>query len=679
MDPLAGLVNLQPGYSLPLAEDDLQQQILAYRSYVEQEDWGKAFRLLTELDGSALEGMVPVGDDGLHIGVSQQVQSSLLGLGPEGLRAFRLYFDGQAREQFDEVLSHPMPGSEAQLELTESLVSRMLASSIGGEAAELLGDLYFGRGLFRKAQRYWALALEYGEVSGQRSFALQTKLVMAIDRGGDRAAAASLYTGLKARYSDTTIKLGGEEIDAIALLGERLEGAADVADVKSEEAPALELPKKGALPAWSQKFLSQANTEAMTASNGRNNYYRGPQDLNNYVPQVVADQDRVYFHWLGKISALDRDSGKILWRVGRVEEAARIAGSLANSSGGDPRNYRISLAGDVLLVTASRLNKRRNQFTLSAYNTQTGQLLWNTEPNDDWYLPPISQGAGGVSLRGDVIAHEGWAYAIYQPVDGSDCFLRKFDLLTGSPEWTLPIGTADPLTFQYTEIKRMPQPLMVLGDDLLYVMMNNGSLIAVDTATAQMKWAMRTEAPFGIGQTQQSRHSHNNRLWQQLESFDNPNGSGTLLLQDDVLYAKEHNTKTLYALAPATGELRWSRDKLDADAKLIGIDREHFYMMNKAVKGYHLDGERALDWHNKIDTGSPKHAASLMSQGKIMVLANDRLNLLDTTKRGDRVATYANSDYLGNNGGRLYRFDDLLICINTKRLTAYRLGLADDN
>ena len=40
------------------------------------------------------------------------------------------------------------------------------------------------------------------------------------------------------------------------------------------------------------------------------------------------------------------------------------------------------------------------------------------------------------------------------------------------------------------------------------------------------------------------------------------NGSGRLLLKDNTLYAKEHNGKTLYALDPSSGELKWSADKL---------------------------------------------------------------------------------------------------------------------
>lgn len=666
-------LNYQPGFSFVLADEDLQAQINQLSKFFAEADWAKAFRLLTELDNDKLQVMVPLGGDGHYVLIKEELQRQLLSLPPEGRRAFQLYFDGQAGELLEAVKNHPLPGSEQQLAQAQALVDRLLASSIGSEAAVLLGDMYFERGLFDQAERYWRLALEQGTATGQDALELEAKRALAMQRAGKQDDARSLYNGLQARYGQAKIRAGGEEVDALALLGQVLDQpAAQGPGEEEQDDPVTLLPPPDAMPHWHLRFLDRGSQNAVNQVRGRSSYYSPPSDLLKHVPPVVADLDGVYFHWLGVVFALDRETGKLAWSTESMRDKAQSVVSRVQSNQGDPRNYQIALAEGTLLVTSTLNTNSDSAFTLRAYETETGLVSWSSDTRQDWTIGGAEDAQkGATALLGQVLVAEGSAYAIVYRSGKNTLFLRCFDPSTGEVDWTIPLGSAEIMTFQYTQVNRMPQPQLLMGPSLLYVMTNNGALVAVDVVASEVKWALRTDPPFGLGQPQTNNFIRGNQLGNKIEQMANTNGSGRMLLQDGTLYAKEHNGKTLYALDPSTGKLRWSADQLKPDAKFIGIDQERFYLMDRALQSYHVDGNHDLITKNGAQTGSPDHAGAILLGENILIYGNNKLRLFDT-RHLDPAGKYENIDYLGANGGRLYRFDDLLIAIDTAQITAFK-------
>lgn len=668
-------LNAKPGFDLR-TDEDLTKRIAAFNKQLESRDWGKAFRLLTDLGDDRLDTMVPIGDDGLYMGVQVQVQKSLLAMPPDGRRAFQLYFDGQAREMLAEVRDHPLPGSDDQLALARKLVDRMLASSVGGEAAELLGDLHFERGQFAQARRSWQLALDHGSAAAQDELQLQAKIVMATLRGGDRSAANNYFQQLSARYDRAGVTLGGEDVDALETLGALLRthdapGPAGAGESKD----ALKLPNNGVPPAWHLGFINDATRARYTTDSNQNRYYyRGIQDLQAVVPEVVADGDQVYFQWLGTVFALNQQTGKINWIQGSLTDSAQSVNERMSSNGGDPRNYRITQSQNNVLATFAARTGGFSQFKVTAYDKQDGRQAWDSMFHGDWSLAEDGVTQNDTSVAGQVLVAGDAAYAVVHRATGADCYLRRFDPGTGAVAWTLPLGAADPITFQYTDMRRMPQPLMMLSDGLLYVLMNNGSLIAVDVAGVEIAWARRLEAPMGVGQIARNSRVNVNAF----EAMNNPNGAGSLLMHDRTLYAKEHLGKQMVAIDPVTGALDWSIDTLEPDTKLIGIDDERLYLMNEGLQSYWLKGDHARAETNNNDMGGPKHAGALLLGDQLLAItanrneASGRLRLFDTGTL-DKQTTYEMGDYFGPNGGRLYRYDDLLICIDQNQITAVRL------
>jgi len=674
------LTHFGPGFMLPVADVDLQKQVAKLDRFLKAEDWAKAFRLLSELGNDQLDVLVSAGEGGQHIAVKEQLQRHLLSLPPDGLRAFRLYFDGQAKEQLDAVKNHPMPGSEAQLVLAQSLADRLLASSIGGEAAVMLGDMYFERGLFARADRYWRLALEQGLVTGQAAFELQAKRAIAMHREGDESGAAALYGELKARYGQATLQIGDQKIDAIQMLGQTL-GQIDQPDVSdnNEDKTTVLLPADDAMPSWHLRFLDRATRGLVLQSQNRRSYYSPPHDIDKHVPDVVADDQRVYFHWIGVVFALERQTGKIAWTLGSMRETAESLQQRVQSNQGDPRNYNIALAGDVLLVTSAKTGNINGPMVISAYDKQNGRLLWNSNTTNGWNLESKNtEEKTTSSVLGEVSIVDGKAYTVVHRVGQSDCFLRRFDPATGSVDWTLELGGAEPIVFQYTQVNRMPQPRMLKGESLLYVMMNNGALIAVDVVSSEIRWALRMDAPFGLGDTSNGQpFFRGNQLGNKFETMANPNGSGRMILQGGTLYAKEHNGKKLYALDAETGDLNWAAGQLKPDARLIGVDAEQFYLMDRGIASYSVKGNHDLVKKN-AQTGSPDEGGAMLLEDKILFYANHKLRQLDTTHL-DPAGKYSNDDYLGQSGGRLYQFGDLLVCIDATQITAFRTQPTDKN
>lgn len=665
------LLQTQPGFTLLVADEDLHKQMNELNTFMAESDWAKAFRLLTELDSDQLQVMVPMGSEGQHVLVKEQLQRQLLSLPPEGRRAFRLYFDAQAAEQFDRVKNHPQPGSDAQLVLAQTLVDRLLASSVGGDAAVLLGDMYFGRGMFDHAERYWRLALHQGSLTGGRALEQEAKRALALQRAGKQAEAKTLYDGLQARYGQASMQVGDKKVDALALLGQMIQAPGTTAEVQDVTATDNLLPNADADPLWHVPFQTYGTKNSVSQVRNQGSYYSPPSDLMKFVPPVVADDKRVYFHWLGVVHALDRQSGKILWLNGSMQQTAETVSSRVQSNQGDPRNYRIAISKQTLLVTSTQNGNYDSPFILKAFGNEDGLVRWSSDTRQDWSIQVPGDGSLKQSaVLGQVLVHEGWGYAVVHRPKQTGMYLRRFDPATGEVDWTISLGSAEIMSFQYTQVSRIPQPSLLMGPSLMYVMTNNGAILAVDLIADELKWALRTDPPFGVGHKQGNNFVRGNQLGNKIEAMANTNGSGNIFIQDDTLYAKEHNGKTLYAIDPTTGSINWSADQLKPDAKLIGIDKKRFYLMDRSIQSYAVDGEHDLLKKNG-STGNPDHAGAVLTDDKILIYGSGKLRQFDTNLL-DPAGRYDNADHLGTKGGHLYVFGDLLIAIDRDQITAFK-------
>lgn len=674
----ADAANTVAGFMLPVADESAQERAAELMQAFEAGDWGAAFKRMATLGEGELDVMVPTRHEGVYHSLRSWVQGVVLSLPPDGVRAFRLYFDGQAREMLAEVRGHAQPGSEAQLRLAERLVGRMLASSVGGEASELLGDLYFERGAFARAEHAWSRSLAYGESTGEAALRLEAKRVIALMRGGDRAGAHTLYAALAARYGDRSITVGGEQVAAIALLQDAV-GAAPGRQLVQKDRPdaargsALALPEQDASPAWNLPLLDMVSQSwAIGGVGNRSSSGTSQSSMDSFIPAVTGDDERVYFHWLDTVYALGRGSGKIVWQSPLIRPVLEDTSSRLGQRVPDLRSRRIVVARRTLL--SAYFPPGELYGAVAGLDKRDGSVLWDSGEHDGWLYDDEQSGqTQRLSLVGDV-AVSGWcAYAVVHPENALDYYLLRFNPATGNPDALTRLGSAD-AGYGYsgqTASIRLPQPRLLLESGSLYVLTNNGVLLAMDSATCAIDWAIRLDTPQGLSAQQiDPRLRLGLSRVRSVRSFEKHiNGSDALLLHGGRLIVKQHNSEHLFVIDANTGQVSWKREDLAHDSRVVGArDGWCYFVGSKGVGGFALDGSDDAAWWNEHAIRQP---GAVMQGGRLLVHGQDSVRLF-TPGQAQDTDRYHNSPYYGDYGGRLYHFDGLLVSVNQTDITAFR-------
>ena len=99
--------------------------------------------------------------------------------------------------------------------------------------------------------------------------------------------------------------------------------------------------------------------------------------------------------------------------------------------------------------------------------------------------------------------------------------------------------------------------------------------------------------------------------------------------------------------------------------------------MNQQLYAFAAEsGESSEAWNGRQSMrGSDQSAATLVGD-RVLVMSDGQLELVNPESR--RSQQQFASRYLGDNGGHLYRFDDLIVCISRTDITAFRLPPSTD-
>ena len=107
-----------PGFSISVDEKKLNL-LEDYERYIRHRMWEKALTSLKELSETKSTSRLLPTSDGFLIDAEDRVFQALTALPPEGREAFRLFFDGKARKQFEDLnasgrLVTPQAAAEAR-------------------------------------------------------------------------------------------------------------------------------------------------------------------------------------------------------------------------------------------------------------------------------------------------------------------------------------------------------------------------------------------------------------------------------------------------------------------------------------------------------------------------------------------------------------------------------------
>src|SRR5262249_49870224 len=138
--------NDQPGRPLqmPPASTEVKEAIDDFERFSRRSAWERALKALYTIPEEQTHRFID-GENGFIVPIARKRRSALTSLPPEGQAAFRLFYDAEAKKLFEEA------EGPAELKNLERVYSGYFLSSVGDNASDRLGDLYYEVGRFDRA------------------------------------------------------------------------------------------------------------------------------------------------------------------------------------------------------------------------------------------------------------------------------------------------------------------------------------------------------------------------------------------------------------------------------------------------------------------------------------------------------------------------------------------------
>ncbi len=364
---------------MPPASTEVKDAIDDFARFQRRGAWERALKALYTVPEDQVLRFID-GDNGFIIPVGRERRGLLTALSPNGQAAYRLFYDSEAQKLFDEA------EGPKELPNLERIFSAYFITSIGDNAADRLGDLYFELGRFDRAADCWLAVLRERTDSDLSPALLAVKAALALARAGRRSEFDQVKGELADRYSDEKITLGGQT-GAPADLLRRVMGddrsAADPGQPKPGVRSAAAGPDLGGTvdPAWQLRFAD--SVEAGMTPPELIQWESNP--LSTAVPPVAVVGKTLFANYLGHIFAVDLPSGKMLWRsasfhqieVPAMQEFARML---------DVSRFAI-VASEEYVWSLARDLKDQNYFApfqLTCRRADNGEVVWKSTDLPDY-------------------------------------------------------------------------------------------------------------------------------------------------------------------------------------------------------------------------------------------------------------------------------------------------------
>lgn len=649
------------GFGFSQVPEETAEQIAQFQAHLDEGAWEKAFKGFSELRENTRGRLTRVAGSGRFVPVGRLVADRVEAMPAEGRETFRLYFDAYAAELLAQVEQHPQPGSYEQFRLARELFDWFALTSSGARAGELAGDLCFERGRYLEAAECWERALRLHPGSRPEAW-VQARRALALMRAGQVDAAMSIREGLAQRYTpanEPTVRLGGQDLAVTRFLNDEFDQLrADPANRPATDAHAqhaahapIALPEEGTDPRWAFTIVSPAIAKRI--ANPQNNRRGYVDSLMVMTPPIALDERRVYGHWMGSVFALDLSTGKLQWQTLPFNLAVNTA-SERGSFHNNQNDYRIALTDDAVLVVDAAPSDRTGLFVLTAYDKQTGRILWDSTAS-----------LYDRSVCGQPLYHNGQVYLTTRPRNqgSGQLVLHELDAGTGQPQWSAQLGEMDLQQSPYALTGQSIQPVLHATDRHVMVLTNNGALVAVDCAAGEVSWGLELVAPAHLESDEPFIRA---RLPDQ-NTIPNTTPGGVVQI-GQTLYLKESLSRRAYAIDLDTQAVRWTKQVDSLFAELGGEIDGRLVLISNGLELLNTDGKnnRTLDANN---FGMPG-ANVLAGTDALYLLTNGQI-VRASIKPPYEVQGFSNRYLFNNEGGRLYAAKGLIICVSKSGLVAY--------
>ena len=169
---------------MPPASTETKEALDDFERFQRRGAWERALKsLYTIPDDQALRFVD--GENGFIIPIARRRRSILAALPPDGQAACRLFYDAEAKKLLDEA------EGASELKNLERIYSAYFITSVGDNAADRLGDLYFELGRFDRAADCWLAVLRERPDTDLSPALLAVKAAVALaPRGASRRSSS---------------------------------------------------------------------------------------------------------------------------------------------------------------------------------------------------------------------------------------------------------------------------------------------------------------------------------------------------------------------------------------------------------------------------------------------------------------------------------------------------------
>ena len=640
-----------PGFSISVDETKLNL-LDDYERYIRHQMWEKALTALKALSESkSSSGLLPT-KDGFLVDAEQRIFMALVSMPAEGREAFRLFFDGKAKKQFEDLSAQNGLLTSDRITKAKQIYSQYFLTSIGDEVADLLGNDAFERGEFVAAARYWRSILDHHPDTNLSEIDSNVKYALALIRSQQTEQAAATIQVISQQFPGQKIKLGGEDIDPVPYLQALIPQGAETQSVVAPEhhqlanllQQPLKLPQDKTKPQWQLSYLDKTVKQAI--ENSHRNYYGRGKSYATFVPPMAMNEKRAYFNFYGICFAVDIKTGKLVWRTAKFQDLGTHFNNYSFHQSSNLGQYQIAVHDDVVLATMipqKEMNHYRARYRLFAFNGATGKQLWTSNVSNESFLSkPL--------VAGDHV------YVVSHLQNNKSLKLNRLSLKTGKKEWSMALGAAVS-TSNINGMETMPIPLLQRDGDNLLVLTNNGALFEISLPTKSINWVFRY--PYQID-------SSNRNYYYSVSEETELHTEGQLFRDQNLVYFKEAGANEVYALNLAEKKLAWKRP-IKKSAQIVGLDQKNVYLLSKELEA--LDREsHQLNWAVSLPVAAGGLSA-LFSPEEAWIFTSRGIFEISKTN-GDIKKVYRGSDKTSL-GGAIELRNGMVICVSNQAVTAY--------
>jgi outer membrane protein assembly factor BamB len=543
-------------FRVPGESQQTTDAVADFEQMLKNKQWDKAFRAMEAFQDRQPAPMVRTAD-GFVVPCDLYARERLAALPPDGRRAFRVFHDAQARSLLD------VPeGSAEEIAALVKVYQKFLISSVGAAAADRWGDAYFERGDFARAAQCWADVIAYCPDTTIPAARLDVTRATALARAGDAAGFEEVRARAGKKYGAEKVEIGGHEwtvAEYLATLAREQKAVpATAPDDVLAPPDRIPLPRADA-PSWRYEYLSEALRRQTVLAIQNNGYSAAMMDTMG--ASSAGDGRRVFINWFGATTALDAGTGKVVWQTDKPEVMPQRVQRMMS--------YGVFHGGALLcergVVIGLGYEQNRMPYArLACYAADTGAVKWNTATQ-----PGLSNYCflGGPVIAGGVV------YGAALKEMRGELSLIALDFATGAKLWEVVLGTPTQNSRGGYNIDLDPQ--IEAAGNRVFVLTNDGALVAVDPLEKRVSWAYM----YGAGRKMAPRRRRGALPPVTADQ------SGDLAVEQGVLYFKDKGQDQVHALDINGRGVLWKKEAGTTDA-ILGIIDGDLYVLGDALTAY---------------------------------------------------------------------------------------------